>query len=181
MDAVAITDSTAGRRVVTGTDRARSLEKSNTQRAATVDRSRIDTLDAARLVALIAIIFIHTVESPELRRVSLIGTFGVPFYLFAALYFQARSFRRNPHRPFHRYVADRIYRLYLPFLAWSAIYLVARDLKHLFIVRDGAVHASVPELWIGTAHHLWFLPLLLVVTIMTAALSRMCGESPTLR
>lgn len=187
MNAGVLSDSAAGRRVVTGADQARSLpERSSplTQQvdaAVANDRLRVDTLDAARLIALISIIFIHTAESPQLQRLSLIGTFGVPFYLFAALYFQARSFRRNPHRLFHHYVVDRIYRLYVPFLAWSAIYLIARNLKHLFIVHDGIVHASITDLWVGVAHHLWFLPLLLIATIATAALSRMCADHRSLR
>jgi fucose 4-O-acetylase-like acetyltransferase len=182
-----LSDSAAGRRVIIGADHARPLpEQSSSRRSAdgaraAVDRARIDTLDAARLVALLSIIFIHTVESPQLQRLSLVGTFGVPFYLFAALYFQARSFKRNPKRLVHRYVVDRILRLYLPFLAWSAIYLVARNLKHLLIVHTGTISATVSDLWVGVANHLWFLPLLLIVTIATAALSRACVGREWLR
>ncbi len=179
MNAGVLGDSGAGPRVAVKARESRSPIQAIRQ--STAGDARIATLDAGRLVALIAIIFIHTVESPELQRVSLLGTFGVPFYLFASLYFQARSFRRHPNRLLHQYIADRFFRLYVPFLVWTAIYLLARNAKHLFLVRDGAFSGGVFYLWTGGAHHLWFLPLLFIVTIFSAALGRLCAGNESLR
>ncbi|CAN5540379.1 hypothetical protein BH09PLA1_BH09PLA1_30820 [soil metagenome] len=178
MNAGILSDSEAGRRVLAGSDtRSQAIF---TPRSSPGD-SRIATLDAARLVALIAIIFIHTVEAPSLQRISLIGTFGVPFYLFASLYFQARSIKRHPQRLLQQYIIERFQRLYIPFLAWTAIYLLARNAKHLLLVHDGQFSGSMSHLWTGGAHHLWFLPLLFVVTIFTAVLGRLSSQSETWR
>ena len=55
--------------------------------------------------------------------------FAVPFYLFASMYYQGLSFRRRPDRPLGAYCLSRFRRLYGPFIAWSVIYFIARDIK----------------------------------------------------
>jgi len=106
--------------------------------------ARIGGLDAARFVAAVAICWLHSCDSPELRDSRVIGTFGVPFYVFAATFFLARGFWRDPQRLLTTYYASRFRRLYLPFLAWSAIYLLARDLKHFEFSAQPSVQ---PERW----------------------------------
>ena len=149
--------------------------------AAHVEPARIDSLDAARLIAIGLIIFLHTCESPALSKLGAAGTFGVPFYLLASLYFQARSFARKPQMPLHHYLLRRIKRLYLPMLAWTFIYLLARDIKHHFYTHLEPVRWSVSLLWTGSAHHLWFLPMLMIVTVAAAILNRACARRPGIR
>jgi fucose 4-O-acetylase-like acetyltransferase len=132
-------------------------------------------MDAARFVAAVCVVFIHGVESHELAPFKLIGTFSVPFYLFAALYFQARSLRRSPELDFCTYAWRRVRRLYVPFLAWSAVYVVAINLKHVLLVHSGWSAPAFWELWAGPAEHLYFLPQLLIVTLLSAALHRAFG------
>ncbi len=127
------------------------------------------------------IVFIHSIETPQLLQLDYIGTFGVPFYLFASLYFQARSFRKNPHRRLDTYIQSRAMRLYLPFLAWSLIYLVARNLKHSVFTHLPPLQIELWRLWVGTTNHLWFLPMLMIVTIFTGILSRFFSPYPRLR
>lgn len=133
---------------------------------------RIDSFDAARLIAVLGIIYIHAAESAQLATFGWIGTFGVPFYLFASLYFQARSFRRHPERQLQDYVLLRVRRLYLPFVAWMLIYLLARNFKHIAISHQPLVPLRYWHFWTGTANHLWFLPMLVGVTILSGALCR---------
>lgn len=140
--------------------------------------ARIDSLDAARFIAVLGLLVVHAPQSPQLAPLGTLGTFGVPFYLFASLYMQARSLRRRPERPAHLYFLSRVRRLYLPFLGWSAIYLVVRNAKHLLFVHDGPVAAQPWQLWAGTALHLWFLPFLLVVSFSVELLHRVVGATP---
>jgi peptidoglycan/LPS O-acetylase OafA/YrhL len=142
---------------------------------------RIQTVDAARFVALLGIVFIHTVESPELAPYAAIGTFQVPFFVFLSLYFQVRSFRGEPQRPLGAYAWGRIQRLYTPFLAWSVIYLVARNLKKLLLDQGAWVTPQWCDAICGTAHHLWFLPFLTVIAIAFAGLNRLGARYPMLR
>jgi peptidoglycan/LPS O-acetylase OafA/YrhL len=146
-----------------------------------VSAARIQTIDAARLIAVMGIVFIHSIETPQLLQLDYIGTFGVPFYLFASLYFQARSFRKNPNRRLDKYIESRAMRLYVPFLGWSLIYLLARDLKHSVFTNLPPLPIEVWRLWVGTATHLWFLPMLMIVTIFIGVLSRFCSQYPRVR
>jgi peptidoglycan/LPS O-acetylase OafA/YrhL len=142
---------------------------------------RIGGLDAARFIAIVGVIFVHTPESSLFQRWLIAGTFGVPFYLFTALYLQVRTIHLDPHRSLLRYVWDRTRRLYVPFLAWSVIYLAARDAKHLLLTHEAVVGLSPWMLVAGTAHHLWFLPFLLFVCIAAAALNYVCERHLRLR
>ena len=144
-------------------------------------RGRMEGVDAARAVAAVAVIAVHSVESKQLAVVGAFGLFAVPFYAVLAMYLQASSFRRDPGRSVYRHLAGRLRRLYVPFLAWSAIYLVVRNLKHDLLGDGLAVWPQVSDLWVGTAHHLWFLPFLTVMTIASAAIAPACARSKAVR
>lgn len=150
-------------------------------RARRRESGRIETLDAARLIAILAVVFLHSTETPTLKRFDLVGTFAVPFYLFASLYFQARSLRRDASRNIVQYVVSRLKRLYLPFVAWTFIYLVARNVKHLFVSDAPPVPFEWHHLWTGSAHHLWFLPYLIIASLLSAFAARFSNTRPALR
>jgi peptidoglycan/LPS O-acetylase OafA/YrhL len=143
--------------------------------------SRFEAIDAARFVAIWCVIFIHSIESSVLAPYGLVGTFPVPFYLFISLYLQFRSLGQKPGLDVCAYAARRTRRLYVPFLVWSAIYLVARNLKHVLLAHEGWVTPDYYHLWLGTAHHLYFLPMLLVVSVLATAVHRACGGSRVAR
>ncbi|MBC8106222.1 MAG: acyltransferase [Anaerolineae bacterium] len=121
-----------------------------------------------RLFAAAGVVLVHSIESSELEYWGNLFRFAVPFYLFASIYYQSLSLGRNTERTFGQYVVGRVKRLYLPFLAWSAIYLVARDIKRVTFLDAGAISLSLSHLWQGTAYHLWFLPFLLAVSVVQA-------------
>jgi peptidoglycan/LPS O-acetylase OafA/YrhL len=131
---------------------------------------RNELIDVVRLFAAAGIVFVHAVESPALDQWSNVCRFAVPFYLFASLYYQSLSLQRNPNGSVLRYCRRRFVRLYVPFLAWSAIYLVARNLKHLMLLDLGPVVPRIGYLVKGTEYHLWFLPFLFAASIVMAVI-----------
>src|SRR4051812_37082838 len=103
--------------------------------AASVDRAatrtepiilqRNEVIDVVRLVAAASVVFVHASKTAALVPLCHSLRFAVPFFLFASLYYQSLSLRRNPERPLGESILRRVKRLYLPFLAWSLIYFVA--------------------------------------------------------
>src|SRR5262245_5376228 len=104
---------------------------STAPQAATASAGRMIGLDAARLVAAIAIVWLHTPESPPLAHLSVLSSFAVPFFVFTAVLLNLQSLRRNPDRPLGAYVVSRFNRIYVPFFVWSLLYFAFRDLKHI--------------------------------------------------
>jgi peptidoglycan/LPS O-acetylase OafA/YrhL len=133
-----------------------------------VPQQRNRAIDVVRLFAAAGIVFVHAAKSPAFANWGNVFRFAVPFYLFASLYFQSLSLRRNTHRSLPKYIAARFKRLYLPYVAWSLIYLVARDIERIKIKDLGLVPLSLGQLWKGTEYHLWFLPFLLGWSIILA-------------
>jgi peptidoglycan/LPS O-acetylase OafA/YrhL len=139
-----------------------------TETSTATEARRNEQIDVVRLFAAASVVFVHASKSPALVPWCHALRFAVPFFLFASLYFQSLSLRRKPDRPLQEYIWARIKRLYLPFLAWSVIYLGARDIKHLALLNLGAIEFHYTMLWAGTAYHLYFLPLLLAFSIVLA-------------
>jgi peptidoglycan/LPS O-acetylase OafA/YrhL len=126
-------------------------------------------IDVVRFFAALGIVFIHASKSPALDDWRNIARFAVPFYLFASFYYQSQSLRRKTNRTLGQYIVSRFRRLYLPFLAWSLIYFLARNAKHFILHGDNeAVRPTLGMLWKGDQYHLWFLPYLLFWSIVLA-------------
>lgn len=137
---------------------------------------RLVALDAARFLAAIAIIWQHTPESPQLKPYSSLAAFAVPFFIAASILMTVESVRRKPDRPFAGYVIARFTRVYVPFLIWTAIYLLIRNLKHAALSGQPRVPISAGILIGGSAHHLWFLPFVFVVSLIVFALAKVMRE-----
>lgn len=133
--------------------------------------TRNEAVDVVRFFAALGIVFVHACQSAAIDPWRNMFRFAVPFYLFASLYFQSLSLRRNPDRTLASYIAGRVRRLYLPFLAWSLIYLIAHDIKRL-IFGDSLMPLRLDMLYTGTEYHLWFLPFLLGISIIMAVIYR---------
>jgi len=141
-------------------------------REAAIAQGRNEAVDVIRLFAAAGIVFVHVAQTPTLEAWGNLFRFAVPFYLFASLYFQANSLTRSPDRPLGKYVVGRFKRLYLPFLVWSLIYLVTRDIKRIGLLDQGPIELRPALLWTGTEYHLWFLPFLLFWSIVLAVIQR---------
>lgn len=125
-------------------------------------------LDACRFLAIIGVIWVHTPESELLHGSYSLGFFGVPFFIMCAVLLTMQGVRRSPSRSLVEYTGTRFRRLYIPFLIWTALYLLMIDAKHRFLSGQPPVKFSFWLLIAGSTHHLWFLPYILIVG--TAAL-----------
>ena len=92
-------------------------------------RQRLELFDFARLVAIYSIVWLHTLRSPQLVSWTVLGRFAVPFFAAGAAFFVLEGLRRQPQRSIGEYAWGRVRRIYLPFLAWSGIYLVFKIVK----------------------------------------------------
>ena len=115
------------------------------------------TLDYARLIAVIGIIWFHA-KAPGAS----IGYSGLAFFLMILMVLalpQILSYRTQRHRApaLLRYTAARAQRLLLPWVIASALYGV---LKLVEVANGASLDTEfTPVMWItGTAPHLWFLP-----------------------
>ncbi len=142
--------------------------------------SRLALLDATRLFAAIGIIWVHAAQSDIGLILYPIGTFGVPFYICVALLFMTRSLTRQPQASLKHYIGSRVTRVYVPFLAWTVVYLVLAEAKTMLAER----HFELPPwsvLYAGGQQHLWFLPYLMVVTMLAAVLVRLLQHRSVLQ
>lgn len=132
---------------------------------------RLANLDAMRFVAAISIIWLHASDVPPHARFHLLSLFAVPFFAASAATLAVRKGLKPDGGSLVNYARGRVFRLYVPFFAWSAIYLVLRDAKHA-IFHEPLLRPAPWMLISGAAGHLWFLPFIAVVTIAAFAYGR---------
>src|SRR2546421_5473934 len=127
---------------------------------------RNQTLDAARGLECIGVIWVHTViDSPDLTRSASLARFGTPFFVLAAIFFLLTGLSTKASAGWGAYALQRFKRLYIPFLVWSLIYLLLRTGKRALMTQEGLVRLDTARLLLGTARHLWFLPFILMACI----------------
>ena len=141
--------------------------------------ARMAVFDVARFIAAAGIVWLHTVESPTLGPTAEIGRFGVPFFAMGAVFFLMEGLRRQPQRRFGKYAVGRFVRIYVPFLAWTAAYILMRDLKHRLLSGQAPVKVEVALLWTGSAHHLWFLPFILAICLILWPVAKLIALRPS--
>jgi len=98
-----------------------------------VGRERSESLDAARFVAAIGIVWLHTYIDDFDPRLADAGRYSVPLFAMTAVYLQSRSQRWKPEGVFSRFATGRFRRLYLPFLFWTLVYYLSAKLKRMLI------------------------------------------------
>lgn len=125
-----------------------------------------------RFVAACGIVWIHTVESDPLKSSVALGRFAVPFFTVASIWLLSQSLRRKPELKWTQYAASRTVLLYGSFLLWNAIYFLARWLKHRFFHAGMPLSWNIAILWVGVAEQLWFLPVLLVASLVAFPIFR---------
>ena len=136
-----------------------------------VNRRYYSGIDVLKLLAAVAVVYLHAVGQTDLAETSLPTRFAVPFFAASAAYLAFRSAIARADAEVTRYIRSRFSRIYLPFLIWTLIYLLVRAAWS--IGRQGPLPEFGFELlWKGSAHHLWFLPFVLVVTIFAFAVAR---------
>jgi peptidoglycan/LPS O-acetylase OafA/YrhL len=146
------------------------LAAAATPRAAS--RPRWATFDLARLIAAYGVVWLHAGRLPSLEASTAAGRFAVPFFVFATVFFVFDGLRRRPWLGFGQYAWSRLVRIYLPFLAWSGIYLALKLAKAAVLPEQENVFPGWSVLWTGSFYHLWFLPFILVVSLAAFALGK---------
>ncbi len=136
---------------------------------------RSSAVDVAKLVAAAAVIWIHVTACEQSREFLPLCRFAVPFFTCAAVYFVLNKVRSDQNSSFLSYCVQRARRLYVPFLVWGFLYLVIRIIKHLVTGTGSPIIWSPALLLNGTTHHLWFLPFVCLLSIVTFGLSQRFG------
>jgi surface polysaccharide O-acyltransferase-like enzyme len=142
---------------------------------------RFPNVDAARVLAALGVVWMHTVTSPELGRYAALGCFAAsPFFVSLAVVLGLRSLRRHPERGFAEFVQVRAGRLLLPFCVWNVVYVVAQQLKYLTLP-TGAPRppVSLQQFVSGAGSQLWFLPMLFLVSVPLYLVARHVVGRPT--
>jgi peptidoglycan/LPS O-acetylase OafA/YrhL len=129
-------------------------------------------LDLARIVAAYGVVWIHTPRSEALLHSRVLGRFAVPFFVAAAVLFVWETARRHADRSLSNYAFTRFTRLYLPFLAWSGIYLAFKLAKSLAAPELENDFPGWELFWVGGFYHLWFMPFLLAVSLIAFVAAR---------
>ena len=143
-----------------------------TETAKEPPRRRV-AFDLGRLLAAYAIVWLHTPRSEMLVGTTSLARFAVPFFVFAAVFFVFESLRRHPERSFGHYFKSRLLRIYVPFLAWSGIYLLFKGAKSLLLPEQPNEYPGIELLWEGSFYHLWFMPFILVVSLVAFLVAKM--------
>ncbi len=136
--------------------------------------SRFGAVDLAKLAAAAAVVWIHAISCDASQEFLPLCRFAVPFFTCAAVYFVLHK-GSSQRIPVHSYCLQRARRLYVPFLWWSGVYLTARLLKHALTHDGSPITLSPATLLNGTAHHLWFLPFICLVSVITFVAAKRIG------
>ena len=141
----------------------------------TTGQQRVPGLDAGRFLAAVGIVWLHTAGiGPATAPAGAIGRFAVPYFTLIAVALVVDGVARESPPDFARFARGRFARIYLPFLSWTAVYLLLRLAKHALRPSSPPPPVGPHLLFVGSAHHLWYLPFVLAVTVAAR------GASPLL-
>ncbi len=131
--------------------------------------SRVAGIDAGRVMATFAIVWVHTSEIQGIpAQWSALGRFGTSFYIVSAVLMSARPLFLGRVTDGPTVLRKRAKRLLIPFLLWSVVYAA---FYFGTMLPQGYQVAEVTRYWgllTGTAPHLWFLPFAFVASAATA-------------
>jgi len=128
--------------------------------------ARLPGLEVGRVAAAVAIVWLHTAGiGPAVAAAGVAGRFAVPFFTLLAAALVADRCTRGTVPGLGQFLRDRVTRLYVPFLFWTVVYLGLRLAKHAWRPDRPGPPLGPHLLVVGSAHHLWYLPFLLAVSL----------------
>ncbi|MDA0660512.1 MAG: acyltransferase [Planctomycetota bacterium] len=131
-----------------------------------------------KVLAAYAIIWIHVPQSASGIKTIALMRFAVPFFVALSVFFVLYANLTKPPRSWTSYLLTRARRIYVPFLAWSGIYLGFKWLKWL-VLPDQPNDFPGWEVWfVGSAYHLWFLPFIFVVSLLYYFVAQSIRQRP---
>lgn len=126
-------------------------------------------LDLLRLLAVAAVVWIHSMETQTLQDWSRWCRFAVPAFTATSVLLLVWRHGGDPAKELWGYVKRRGARIYLLFLLWNCIYAVIRFGEHSVIKGGDTLRWSPATFFLsGFTEQLWFLPFLVVVTVLVA-------------
>ena len=128
--------------------------------------------DVTRLAAAYSIVWIHTPRSEALALTTRFARFAVPFFVCATIFFIWQGLVGKSARGLGGYAASRFNRIYVPFLGWSLIYLAFKAAKSLALPDQPNDFPGIEFLWTGSFLHLWFMPFIMVVSLVVFVIAR---------
>lgn len=134
---------------------------------------RVSGIDAARTVAALGTVWVHCMRNETTDYLGHLGRFSVPFFAFIAAWFLvARVRSRGATLTLGEHAFDRFNRLYVPFLYWTAAYLLLRHVKQWAFSGMGEPQVTTAVIVAGSQPHLWFLPFLCACLILAYPFAR---------
>ena len=133
------------------------------------ERRRIHGFDWLRVVCMVAVVAIHTLSTcPSLLALHRVLSFAVPCFVMMSLVLlfprvHGASLRERGHL-----LVRRSARLAQPYLVWSGVFFILRSL--FGTMRYSVGNALGVLLLGGAAMHLYFIPLLLLFTLLSCAM-----------
>jgi len=115
--------------------------------------------------------WIHIPQSAELEGTAAFARFRMPTFVILSVFFLFSSQHAHPARRIGAYALSRLRILYLPFIAWAAIYFGYGVLLHL-LLRGPAPAISLQFPITGQTGHLWFLPFILAAGVIMFPLAQ---------
>jgi hypothetical protein len=133
--------------------------------------ARFERLDAVRIVAAVAVVWLHVPRSDTLTWTTMVCRFAVPFFAATVCFFALQSGLRSTE-PFSKYARARLIKLYVPFLFWASVYLLFKGLKMIIAPEQENNFPGIEVLWTGGAYHLWFIPFALFTGLFAFAIGQ---------
>jgi peptidoglycan/LPS O-acetylase OafA/YrhL len=133
---------------------------------------RIVGFDVVRGMAAIAVIWIHCGQSAlwNDHNLSAAGSWGTAFLNSLAGFFVVFALIRRANQGTTTFLLHRVWRIYGAFAVWSLVYAAERLANLLVFHKPTLLRWDWDVLFFGTKYHLWFLPYLLTVTVLTLPL-----------
>jgi len=139
-------------------------------------------LEIARWIAIYPIVWLHTVRSESLGASTALTRFAVPFFVATCVFLVFQGVWRKPQRTFVQYGYSRFLRIYVPFLAWSAVYLGFKAVKSAFLPDlPNEYPAGLEILWTGGFYHLWFMPFIFLVSLAAFLVAKIVSRAESLQ
>lgn len=143
--------------------------ESHTPLGGAASAERIIGFDIVRALAACGVIWVHAGRSPFWNEHNLgpAGSWGTAFLNSLAGFFVVFALHRRADRGLLAFAGHRVWRIYGAFVVWSLLYLGARVVNYIVFHKKSGIQWEWDLFFFGTSYHLWFLPYLLIITLLT--------------
>jgi len=127
----------------------------------------IGSFDVLRVIAALAVVWIHTMEFGALDSQVFWARFAVPSFTVISIFLLGMSSTRKDISAVSRDAVKRAWSVYRLFLIWNGIYLIARATKHSVLHQGQSIHWCFSAAAIaGFVGQLWYLPFIALCSLL---------------